>query len=186
MCGRFVALSETTIRELLKKSDKELDIKDVKYGEVYPTDNALVELERGYQIMNWGAPKWDGKGVIINARQETLIDKQFFKNDFKYHRCIILVEAFYEWDKETPKNKYYVKRKNQDIMMLAGLYKVKDNTPHFVIITQEAIPAFMSIHNRLPLMLNDDEVEPYLNSEDPKQWIKPREYEDLEWKVVNK
>lgn len=82
---------------------------------------------------------------------------------------------------------YVIYRENQDILKFAGLYKIDmDNEPHFVIITQEATPEFEVLHNRLPLMLEDDEIEDYLNGEDTGKWTKPKSYPDLKWQLVEK
>ncbi|MBT4843715.1 MAG: SOS response-associated peptidase, partial [Anaerolineae bacterium] len=50
----------------------------------------------------WGfIPSWakNAKFSSINARSETLAEKPSFKGAYKYKRCLILVDGFYEWQK---------------------------------------------------------------------------------------
>ncbi len=54
--------------------------------------------------MNWGfVPFWNKdreKGErIINARSETVMDKQIFKRAFLTRRCLIPATGFYEWER---------------------------------------------------------------------------------------
>lgn len=197
MCGRFVSISEEQLKDILNSVDQDLNISDMKFGETFPTNNSLVETsgkdQEKLEIMNWGIKtEWTdyktGKQVknnLINARQETVKEKVTFKKDFQEHRCIIYASAFYEW--QNHKDKYLVFREKQDILKFAGLYKIdKDNEPHFVIITQEATPEFMKLHNRLPLMLEDNEIEDYLTGEETGKWTLPKKYPDLKWQIIEK
>lgn len=50
----------------------------------------------------WGLiPTWAKdpsiRSRLINARAETLAEKPSFHGAFKYHRCLILADGFYEW-----------------------------------------------------------------------------------------
>lgn len=160
------------------------------FGETFPTNSGLAETsakdKRRIEIMNWGMKtEWSKSRPIINARQETIQEKSFFKRDMQEHRCTIYASAFFEWDKE--KNKYKVYRENQEVLKCAGIYKVdKNKIPHFVIITQEAISGFIAIHNRLPLMLEDNEIDEYLSGAELGEWIKPKIYDDLKWEIISK
>lgn len=186
VCGRYEALPMEVINDLLgeMRSDINRDINDIKYGEVFPTNNGLVELKDGYTIMNWGTPHWKLKKSIINARQETLDEKPFFMHDFRERRCVVLAKGFYEWNSD--KVKQEIVRDDQPIMKIAGLYKIdKEGVPHFVIITQEATKEFEPIHNRLPLILEDNEVQEYLNSDDIHKWTYPKDMQAISWEPAS-
>lgn len=185
MCGRFISISEEQLKEILHDIKQELDISDMKFGETFPINNSLVATngkdKRHIEVMNWGIKtEWSKSRPIINARQETVQEKSLFKHDMQEHRCIIYASAFFEWDKD--KNKFKVYRANQPVLKFAGLYKMDTNKiPHFVIITQEATSGFMAVHNRLPLMLEDSEIEEYLNGSNTGKWTKSKTYDDLKW-----
>ncbi|TLG75467.1 SOS response-associated peptidase [Culicoidibacter larvae] len=50
---------------------------------------------------------------------------------------------------------------NQDIIKFAGLYKITGGMPHYVIIAQQANPELKVVHDRLPVMLDDDQISDY-------------------------
>lgn len=101
MCGRYESIDYSTAMDLLDGDPEE--IVKLKYSdksatyEVFPTNSGIVQTNTGYSVMQWGIPKWDKKGHIINARQETILEKSFFRNYFSEHHYIILASAFYEW-----------------------------------------------------------------------------------------
>ncbi|WP_171015063.1 SOS response-associated peptidase [Culicoidibacter larvae] len=191
MCGRYESIGYSTAMDLLDNDPDE--IAKLKYSdksatyEVFPTNSGIVQTNSGYMVMQWGIPKWDHKGHIINGRQETLLEKPFYRKDFTLHRCIILASAFYEWTDSTGrKEKNIITENNQDIIKFAGLYKITDGIPHYVIITQQATPAFEVVHDRLPLMLDDDQISDYLAGAKLEQWTKPKMDVQLSWHSIAK
>ena len=87
MCARFVILDDNEIAEInqiLKDVNMKFDGTGItaKTGEVFPTDNVpavmLQNKKPSLTIMKWGFPRWDGKGIIINAKSETANDKKMF------------------------------------------------------------------------------------------------------------
>ena len=58
------------------------------------------------------------KGLLINARSETVLTKPFFRSDFENRRCLIPAHGFYEWDAEK-KKKYYLKGTTVQCFFLA-------------------------------------------------------------------
>ena len=87
MCGRYYIEDDETIAEMRKIFDEinqryqNTPQRDAwKTGEIFPTDTAPVligEKDAAQPIlMKWGYPKWQGSGVIINARAETADEKQ--------------------------------------------------------------------------------------------------------------
>ena len=51
------------------------------------------------EFMKWGiTPSWSKSKInIINARSETLQEKDDFKNSL---RCIFIADGYYEWKKD--------------------------------------------------------------------------------------
>lgn len=177
MCGRFHSLSQEQLDTFFALAGTTLA--RIKVGEVFPTEFALVKTKFGFAEMQWGIPKWQGTGVIINARQETVLEKPFFREDMLNRRCVVYMPYFYEWQDHKVKNA--VRRDSQATLKVAGLYRMIDGEPRFVIITQEATAAFSVLHNRLPLMLEDDEVQDYLHGDDVARWTEPKVAIAVEW-----
>ncbi len=64
------------------------------------------------QLFHWGlVPFWakDPKigNRLINARAETVAEKPAFRTPFRKHRCLVLADGFYEWDKKGPRKVPY-------------------------------------------------------------------------------
>lgn len=56
----------------------------------------------GVRLFTWGFPGPSGKGLVINARAETVMDKPLFRLPFQGHRCLIPASGFYEWREPEP------------------------------------------------------------------------------------
>src|SRR5512136_1447163 len=72
---------------------------------IAPTQPVLVLPNDGSNRADfflWGLiPSWAKDptigGRMINARAETLAEKPAFRAAYKYHRCLIFADAFFEW-----------------------------------------------------------------------------------------
>ena len=107
-------------------------------------------------------------GGGLNAKSEKLFTHFIYKQSFLTRRCIIPVSGFFE-PHEHLKKKYpfYIHRKNESLLPLAGLYTVIGTYITFTILTQAASPLFERIHNlkkRQPVILNDNSIDDWLNS----------------------
>lgn len=187
MCGRYSFLEEEDLEELNEmvrvinaKSQGETERVRISTGEIFPTNVAPILLtgKLGHYspvAMKWGFPRWDNKGVIINARQETISEKSMFKNSFKTKRCIVPASGFYEWNKKdvsvknTPsdKTKYYFSLLDKSFMSMAGIWNVFKQPDgslvnSFVILTTEANETVGAYHNRMPVILVGQEREAWL------------------------
>ncbi len=49
-------------------------------------------------LQRWGYSGLKDKGVIINARQESVWEKRMFSRGMQYHRAVIPAGHFYEWN----------------------------------------------------------------------------------------
>lgn len=168
MCGRYYVDEETAqeIERIIRNLDKRLKAAP-KYGEIYPTNNVMVvQSDEGQSILSdmiWGFPQYQRKGVIINARSETALDKRMFSKITRNHRCLIPAKGFYEWDKS--KNKISFERSDGEIMLLAGIWNQYDQDNRFVIFTTDANDSMQNIHNRMPLIMEPSEVDTWLHDD---------------------
>ena len=132
MCGRYLFVEkDEEMQEWIAMAEP-----GTKFSthEVYPTQSALVIVKNESLMttgMGWGFVKWDDKGRIINARQETVASSSFFKTSYEQNRCIILASGFYEWDQH--KDRYLIQLKDQPVQYMAGVYQIKDGQRMFAI-----------------------------------------------------
>jgi putative SOS response-associated peptidase YedK len=126
----------------------------------------------------WGfVPEWaDSKaGVkpVINARAESIATKPFFRAAFKQQRCLVLADGFYEWRRtKEGKRPYRITLKTDEPFAFAGLWStVHDRTGNthttFAIITTEANALVAQMHNRMPVILQEQDEEGWLNPQLP-------------------
>lgn len=114
----------------------------------------------------WGLiPSWAKDPSIgsrlINARAETLAEKPSFRGGFKYKRCLIFADGFYEWQAQPGakfKIPHFIYLKSGLPFTFAGLWDewhapdgslIKSCT----IITTEPNELMASLHNRMPVIL---------------------------------
>jgi putative SOS response-associated peptidase YedK len=115
----------------------------------------------------WGLiPSWSKDPAIanklINARGETIAEKPSFRGGFKYKRCLILTDGFYEWKVQEgvkTKTPYYIHMKDRKPFAFAGLWD-EWNSPNgdmlrtCTIITITPNELMSTLHNRMPVILD--------------------------------
>lgn len=109
---------------------------------------------------------------VINARAETLSTKPYFRDAFADHRCLVLADGFYEWQRNGKiKIPYRIQRKDGQPFAFAGLYDVRpiNGTPQpcFTIITTDANHVVAPIHDRMPVMLTQEQERLWLQPDLP-------------------
>jgi putative SOS response-associated peptidase YedK len=147
---------------------------------IAPTQPVLAipnDGENKADFFVWGLiPSWAKDPSIgsrlINARGETLAEKPSFRGSYKYKRCLILADGFYEW-KAQPGTKvkvpHFIHLKNRQPFAFAGLWD-EWNSPDgsqvrsCTIVTIEPNELMAPIHNRMPVILPHDAYA---------QWIDP-------------
>ena len=205
MCGRKTLTKDK--REIIEAYDvaEENWQNSYKYEPSYniaPTDESpilVAEGDRYIQFMRWGLiPFWsDDESIgqkMINARSETLQEKRSFKNLLKTNRCIVISDGFYEWKgQKGAKQPYYMRKPDHGFLSMAGLWsqwKSQDNrvVNSYTIITTPPAPNIEDIHNRMPAILQQNNIESWLDAdnsvEDALSLLKP--YQGLEYYPVSK
>lgn len=160
MCGRYAfSIAVRELEEIVQKVREELH----RTGEVYPT-NRMPVLLKGEEaaLQRWGFPAFKGAGVIINARAETATSKPTFRNCVKEGRCVVPSSGFFEWDQE--KRKYRFNLPGEETLYMAGLTKVYNGTPCYVILTTMANPSVADIHHRMPVVLPKGKIRDWLDN----------------------
>jgi putative SOS response-associated peptidase YedK len=181
MCGRYAFYEHQELSERL--TNVALDTNFLEHFR--PTWNAapsqtlpvIVEDHGKVEVraMTWGLiPKWTRPGerpkvAPINARSETVAEKPMFRSLVRRRRCLVPANGFYEW-KRSPggKEPHYIEPAKGQLMLFAGLFdeaKDVDGSPleSFSIITTEANDAMSTLHDRMPVILDDDDFETWLD-----------------------
>jgi putative SOS response-associated peptidase YedK len=183
MCGRFVIIPE----DLKARFDIWGNVVEISpnYNAAPSQHLPVVVLDGEHnelELMEWGfIPHWSKKQhtgySMINARIETLLEKPTYKHPFKTHRCIIPASGFYEWQKtESGKQPYYITRSNQPILGFAGLYDIWEDKEHggkiiksYTIITTKACGIMTQIHDRMPVVLQQQFEQNWLSKIQTKE-----------------
>ena len=154
---------------------------------VAPTSKIYVlsqkESQKTVDLMTWGlVPSWSKdktrSASMINARSETLAEKPSFRNLLSKYRCVIPIQGFYEWQvlagdaKKPNKQAHYISRSDGQVMTVAGLWTTwKDSDGSLLetctIITVEATNKLAEIHHRMPAILERENVETWLDPDQP-------------------
>ncbi|HSG71671.1 MAG TPA: SOS response-associated peptidase [Planctomycetaceae bacterium] len=180
MCGRF------TLRLPPQVLQSFFDlVRPVEYNpnnNIYPTQEIVAirrDSEGRYgESLFWGLiPSWSKDrsfaSKLINARSETLAEKNSFKNAFRKRRCLIPASGFYEWQKidKSTKQPYQIGMKDNQPFVMAGLWEnwtdpeTTEKVQSATIFTTQANELLEPIHERMPVILPQDLWDVWLDAE---------------------
>jgi putative SOS response-associated peptidase YedK len=179
MCGRFTLTVDAA--ELQQAfAGFEIPAQSAPRYNIAPSQPVLVlpnDSTNRADFFTWGLiPSWSKDPTIgarmINARAETLAEKPSFRGPYRYKRCLIPADGFYEW-KQIPgakvKTPHYIRMKNHQPFAFAGLWDEwlgpdGSQVKTCVIITTAPNSLVAEIHNRMPAILR---IETYAD------WLAP-------------
>jgi len=148
--------------------------------------------KRELRLMVWGLiPSWAKDPSIgaklINARSETVTEKPSFRAAFKYRRCLIPADGFYEWQKAQggPKQPFYFSMAGSGLFAFAGLWESWNDIETCTILTTSAHSLLQTIHDRMPVILQPDDYARWLdprlqNAPDLKELLQPYPDDSME------
>ena len=190
MCGRFVITNPVAKTKSIVK--KAINVEDVENYNAHPYQNLPVikKYTNGntLELLRWGIlPSWSTKKdfkPLINARLETIDEKISFKKNIKLRRCVVVADGFYEWKREgKEKTPFYFLRDDKKMIFIAGIFE--DN--QFCLITQQAAENVNKIHHRQPVILNEKDINNYLNLQlDGSNFLKKINKPKLEFYEISK
>ena len=144
-------------------------------GEVFPDSlvPVLASSKTGQKAvfpMLWGYHFPGIARTVANARIETAAEKPSFKDGWAAHRCVIPASWYYEWEhtltpsgKPKTGDKYAIMPKDGTLTWLCGLYRMENDYPHFVILTREPGESVAFIHDRMPFILPETEIDNWID-----------------------
>ena len=205
MCGRYTLTPEPHELQLLLDLGPFTHIVQPRYN-IAPTQPVPIVKDpntRAVELYRWGlVPFWakdlDIGSRLINARAETAAQKPAFRAAFKYRRCLILADGFYEWKKEQQSNAktpYLFKLKDDAPFTFAGLYEhweppVGGELHTCTILTCEPNELVGQMHSRMPVMLDAEArwrwLDPELDQRSLQALLKPYPADEMKAYPVSK
>lgn len=196
MCGRYSLYSdpEVLVEEFGLASAPE---SERRYNISPGSDVTVIGLsragERRASLLRWGLiPAWarDPRtgAKMINARAETITEKPAFREAFQKRRCLIPADGFFEWQRRNEHRvPWYIHRRDGRPTAFAGLWeqwKDRETGERIVsctIITTRANATIATIHARMPVIVERDEYDTWLEAEgDPLRCLVPARDDLLE------
>lgn len=183
MCGRYsIVISVEDVEQQLNIPLSIDTIIDRNYN-VAPTQSGLVILNESpneLQHLIWGlVPHWSrdikSGARLINARRESIATKPSFRIPIRQKRCLVLADSFYEWRRSGgQKMPYRIQPSNKGILVMAGIWDewhdAQKRIRTFSIITTDPNKEMQGIHNRMPVLL--------LNNEEQHAWLSEQSLDD--------
>jgi len=181
MCGRFAFYSPSEATAALFGVSASLEVQP-RYN-IAPTQYIAAirnneDEERELTMLRWGlVPFWAKDPSIgnrmINARAETVAEKPSFRAAYRKRRCLVLADGFYEWHTEAgAKIPYFFSLAEQQPFAFAGLWetwqsKHSDETiQSTALITTAANDFMLPLHHRMPVILEPDTANRWLQGDD--------------------
>lgn len=178
MCGRFTLTVDP--------AELQAHFQNISFPEQYAAryniapSQAILAIpndgKRAADFFLWGLiPSWAKDASMgsrmINARGETLAEKPAYRGVYKYKRCLIPADGFYEWKAQVgtkAKTPYFIHMKDGEPFAFAGLWDewhAADGSPlrTCTIITTAPNPLMASIHDRMPVILPPAAYEEWLD-----------------------
>ena len=147
-------------------------------------------------LVRWGlVPSWvkdpQDFSTIINARCETAAAKPSFRAAMRHRRCLIPADGFIEWTgQKGSKRPFFIKRGDQGLLAFAGLWEHWQGADgseieSAVILTTQANATVSPLHNRMPVILNPEQFDAWLDCkrlapDDVAEFLGPAEDDLLE------
>jgi len=191
MCGRFALITPPArlARYFQAVLDDRVEDEQGPSWNVAPTDQVLGvrarrskgedTLSRALTPFRWGLiPSWAKDTAagsrLFNARAETVSTKASFRSAFAAHRILVPADGFYEWDKKGDggKQPHYFTRTDGTPLAFAAIaewWRDRNGPPDAPgirscsIITTTASRDMDGIHDRMPVILDPDAFDVWLD-----------------------
>ena len=206
MCGRFGLY--TDLAELVEILGFEVQSPMDLFGprwNIAPTTDVLtvrdVDGNRYGALMRWGLiPRWAKpdtafKRPMFNARSETVSERPTFRDSFSRRRCLVPANGFFEWRREGAggRTAMWIYDPESPVITFAGIWSTWRSPDGIVescaILTTEPNSLMSPIHNRMPVILDQDWALIWLDDAADKtvlmEAMKPREWESMQAREVD-
>lgn len=184
MCGRYTLADAPKLFERFRVPRDIIDVAD-RYN-VSPSQQMPVIIHAAEDapgtnrltLMEWGlVPSWmkdPSKAGFINARIEGILAKPSYRGPIRKKRCLVPADGFYEWQKRKTggrltKVPWLIRRKDHALFAFAGIYdewqgEGGELMETYAILTTAPNELMRPIHDRMPVILREDQEEEWLET----------------------
>ncbi len=200
MCGRYHRTATLTQLQDFFKADAPLESLAFAPGyNIAPSTEHVIARQardsnrRELVIARWGlighrqGP--DPKRSTINARKESLLRSDLWRDPLHRRRCIVPADGFFEWNKTT-REVWRFTVKGSGLFGFAGLWDAWKNPQtdewiqSFAIITVPPNELMVTLHDRMPAILHPQDYDEWLDrkqiEQPPIHLLKPYEANEME------
>ena len=174
MCGRFNVTDNPQLTSLLERLG--IDLRLPTRVNIAPTEQVAIvihqESERQIRDMRWWlVPSWakevSTRYSMFNARAETLETSRAFRGPFRHRRGIIPASSFIEWKSLDGKKQPWLVERTSNALAFAAIWESRESGDEIMescaIVTVEAAAGVKRLHSRMPLMLEPELFETWLD-----------------------
>ena len=177
MCGRYF-LHSTADKLTQLFGEMPMPLLEPRYN-IAPTQPVPVVRQdaqgrREMVLVRWGLiPSWskgpDTRYSMINARAETVAQKPAYRNAFRYRRCLLPADGFYEWHAAAAgKQPYVLRARGHAPMALAGLWEHWQDADgneieSCTVLVREANAQVRPVHERMPVVIGPETFDLWLD-----------------------
>lgn len=177
MCSRYTLISPPDAVRKLFSCAGEADF-PARYNIAPTTPTLIVRLDhrraRELALVRWGLiPPWvkDPRdfATLVNARVETAVEKPSFRGAIRHRRCLVPADGYYEWTgRPGSKQPHLIRLKGGGLLALGGLWEHwlgsdGSEIETMAVLTTAANGDVRHIHERMPLMIAEDDFERWLD-----------------------
>ena len=139
---------------------------DMKPGDIAPVIATSNKSKLTYFPMIWGYsmpedPKTRRSEPLLQARIETVANSTAWRENYERRRCVVPASYFFIGSSA---GTYLVQPTGSHTTLFAGIYRLEDNFPRFILLTRPSPTEIKDICDRMPVILPKDAV---------KEWIDP-------------
>lgn len=180
MCGRYAAAKDAAELAGWFQAEQMPVVELPPRYNLAPTAEAYIVVNddgsRVIQTARWGLiPAWSKDASrasrMINARVETVAEKPAYRAAFRRRRCLVPADGYYEWQTgvgaHAPKQPFYIHRADSRPLAMAGLFEdwqgPSGPVRTFTVLTRDAVGSLGRIHDRMPVLVEDDGWEGWLD-----------------------
>ncbi len=178
MCGRTaLTASPEDLREIFGLDETPDVVPHYNVPPSQPLAVVRVMRDRGrkMELLRWGlVPSWADDVKVGHrlslARVETVATMPAFREALRKRRCLVVVDGFYEWkrDGKRPSQPFFLRRPDGAPFALAGLWdrwvsRDGEVVESCAILTQTAFPPADAVHDRMPLVLEKEAWDRWLD-----------------------